>query len=417
MSEYLIEDAYIATQNKNRDIVFGDIYIEDKYIKKIIRKNEKMVSQSTQRLVVPAFYNLHMHLGETIFRGRCDGLNLFEYLDISHHSYDNELWRSKELAIHTLSGYITLMEAIRNGCGVIMCNRGWEEVKQVGIEAFCAYPIVNIAKLKDYYHASKENLDHFFSMETSKYNKVIFLQSIYLADDNKVNEISSLMSRDKEIKLIVHVAETKREIDYVNEQYGCTSIEYLHRKGLLNSNVFCIHCVYLSDHDIELIKESNTNVVLCPVSNLKLQSGFPDVSKLHDSKINMSVATDGFATNNSASLLEELKILGIMTGCSIDSNDLFDMITVNPARAVNIEEHFGTIEENCAADLAIFEAPAYNFNDIGKIINQLIYNYNEFVCTDVIVNGTMLYQKGNYCGINKNKIYEDYYHLLKDLFK
>ena len=84
---------------------------------------------------MPSFYNLHVHLGETIFRGRCDGMNLWEYLDKSHNSYENHQWMQMEDRIHRLSGMITIMECLENGVSYIACNRGWEEVADMEIDA------------------------------------------------------------------------------------------------------------------------------------------------------------------------------------------------------------------------------------------------------------------------------------------
>ena len=67
--ENRIRDVFILTQNSNRDVVYGDIVIEDKRIRHIIPKMG-YPDTATYRVAVPAFSNLHIHLGETIFRGR-----------------------------------------------------------------------------------------------------------------------------------------------------------------------------------------------------------------------------------------------------------------------------------------------------------------------------------------------------------
>lgn len=415
--ENSIRDVFILTQNKNRDLVFGDIAIEDKRIKHIIPR-KSYPETATYRLAVPAFSNLHIHLGETIFRGRCDGMDLFQYLDVSHLSYENSIWKRNEERIHTLSGLITFIECLKNGSGIFACSRGWEEAKKTGIKSLCMYPIVNIAKLESYYKGI-DNIVSFKDHEDSnrKVGNSIFLQSLYLADEEKIDTIARLLKHNNKLKLFVHIAETEREIKYIYEKYQCSPVEFLYKKGILSERVFCIHCIYLSEEDLRLIKETGTNVIICPVSNLKLKSGFPKIHKMIENGIRLSVATDGFATNNSASLLEELKLLGIMSRDYIEPFDLLDMITVNPAWALNRDENAGRLVEGAAADISVFRAPKYLFYDRQKIVNHLLYNHTDFICEDVFLDGEPVLSEGKPTLINQKEIYDEYYGLLCELFR
>lgn len=415
--ENRIRDVFILTQNSNRDVVYGDIVIEDKRIRHIIPKMG-YPDTATYRVAVPAFSNLHIHLGETIFRGRCDGMDLFQYLDVSHLSYENSLWKRNEERIHSLSGLITFIECLKNGCGIFACSRGWEEAKRTGIKAVCMYPIVNISKLDSYYKGIDSIVsfkDHEDSRQRVKNS--IFLQSLYLADEDKIDTIARLLEQNHNLKLFVHIAETEREIRYIYDKYQCSPIELLYKKGILSERVFCIHCIYLSAEDLRLIKETKSNVIICPVSNLKLKSGFPDVHKMIEKGISLSVATDGFATNNSASLLEELKLLGLMTKGDIGAYKLLDMITVNPAQALNPDEKAGCLAEGAIADISVFSGPKYLFYDRQRIVNHLIYDYTDFFCEDVFLDGESVLSEGMPTLLKHKDIYDEYYNLLCELFE
>lgn len=411
--EIVYENAYILTMNKKNDIFFGDVIIKDGKIERIIEKN---VSGPVNKIIMPSFCNLHVHLGETIFRGRCDGMTLFEYLDVSHDSYKNEEWMRLEEQIHHLSGMITLMELIKEGCGTVVCSRGWEEVERCGIRGYCLFPIVDIDKLKNYYN----DVDFLKQMQVgtnnNNVNNSIFIQSIYLSAEEKFDYVAECMAQNPELKLFIHVAETKREQDYVKQKYGCTPIEFLHRKGLLNDRVFCVHCIYLSDHDIQLIRLSGANVILCPISNLKLKDGYPLVEKMLENNIRLIVGTDGFATNNSASLLEELKLIGIMSSGHIDENELLKMITTNPAEAL-YHEGDGQIAEGNVANINVFEIPSYLTIDKKRIANNLIYNFTSVKCTNLISNGKEIYKGGEFSSIMEDDVVFEYSLLLKKLFR
>lgn len=365
---------------------------------------------------MPSFYNLHVHLGETIFRGRCDGMNLWEYLDKSHNSYENHQWMQMEDRIHRLSGMITIMECLENGVSYIACNRGWEEVADMEIDASCSYPVVNIEKLKKFYDNINGILDIIKDYDNKKISTSLFLQSLYLSDVEKLNDIAKLMNKIDTLKLFVHIAETKEECDYVKEHYHLSPIQTLAKFGLLNEKTYCVHGIYVTQEDLSLIKEKGSNIILCPMSNLKLSDGYPNIHDYFNYNIPVSVATDGFATNNSASLLEELKLLGVMSGGSIDCNQLLDMITKNPARSIREIHRNGTIQEGSIADISIFETESYNLYDKEIIPNQIIYNHNAFHCQYVVNRGKIIYYNKNYSRGNLNLIKDEYTELLNNLF-
>lgn len=417
---YLIKNGNILTGEDNVYLKNTDVLIEDGIITYIgnnidnNRQNSVVVIDATDMLVAPAFYNLHVHLGETIFRGKCDGMDLWEYLDVSHDTYNDATWKKWEPEIHRLSGYITILENMKHGVGYIVCNRGWDEIKASRIEASCLYPIVNISKLKKYY-------DNILSLSRIKkeyepnIGTSIFLQSMYLCDDEKMGMIKQIMDEDDSIQLFVHIAETVREREYIWEKYHCTPIEALHRFGLLLDRTFCVHSIYLTSNDRKLIKKADAKVVLCPISNMKLRDGYPDIESLMNDNINITVATDGLATNNSASILEELKMLALSSGGKISAKRLLDMVTVNPAKYMNQNRNVGIIREKYKTNISIFSAKKYNLCDYNTTVSNMIYNYCDFRCESIISNGDLVYHKGVSTFIDQGDIVEQYCELFEKL--
>lgn len=100
-----------------------------------------------------------------------------------------------------------------------------------------------------------------------------------------------------------------------------------------------------------------------------------------DNQINVIVATDGPATNDSLSLLDSLRTTALLT--NLDSNTLLDMITINPAKYMKINS--GSIIEGNKADILFFNRNNLNFTYKKSIIENLIYtsgNKPEIVMKD-----------------------------------
>ena len=67
----------------------------------------------------------------------------------------------------------------------------------------------------------------------------------------RLMEESAALARRLGLQLHTHLAETVEEDAYCRELYGCTPVEYLERVGWLADDVWCAHCVHLSDGDVQ----------------------------------------------------------------------------------------------------------------------------------------------------------------------
>lgn len=403
MRSLLLKNCIIVTQNSARDVIKGDILIEDGKIAdvkgRINQTGEFEGVDFKNQVVMPALINCHLHLGETVFRGSADGMNLYQYLGLSHGKYLDKAWNENKDSIHSLSSFVTLAESIHQGVGTVAVSRGWEQVRTSGINGFSSYPIIKIAKLEDYYNSflREDNINSF--------GNHIFVQSLLTIEKELLQKISCYMKSNKKTLLFIHVAETLNEIECINNEYGKSPIQVLDDFKLLNENTICVHCVYLSEDDISLIKKRKANIVFCPSANFKLKSGNPAIERIAKEDIPIAIATDGLATNNSASLLEAVKFAGITRNDSyITPQLLLDMITINAAKVLGIEKSKGSIEVGKDADLSFFQ---YNCSSIfpkRKLISNLIYNCSGFVCSSLLIRGQFIMRDKKILTFNEEKI-------------
>lgn len=70
---------------------------------------------------------------------------------------------------------------------------------------------------------------------------------------------------------------------------------------------------------MSILARRGVSVAHNPVSNLKLASGIANVTAMLKSGVNVSLGTDGCASNNSHDLFEELKLAALLAkGTSLD---------------------------------------------------------------------------------------------------
>ena len=69
--------------------------------------------------------------------------------------------------------------------------------------------------------------------------------------------------------------------------------EYLNEMDFLGNEVTAAHAVWVSNSEIEIIKEKNVKLSHNPSSNMKLSSGVSPVAELLGKGISVSMGTDG----------------------------------------------------------------------------------------------------------------------------
>ncbi len=123
----------------------------------------------------------------------------------------------------------------------------------------------------------------------------------------RLMEESAELARRLGLPLHTHLAETLEEEDYCLELHGCRPVEYLDRLGWLAEDVWCAHCVHLSEPDIARFAETGTGVAHCPTSNLRLGAGFAPVRDMVDAGVRVGLGVDGSASNERSDLFFEVK--------------------------------------------------------------------------------------------------------------
>src|SRR5204863_2188988 len=122
----------------------------------------------------------------------------------------------------------------------------------------------------------------------------------------RLMEESAALARRLGLRLHTHLAETVEEEVYCGDLYGCTPAEYLEQLGWLDRDVWCAHCVHLTDGDIAKFRATGTGVAHCPTSNGRLGAGIARVPELKAAGVPVGLGVDGAASNESGRMVAEL---------------------------------------------------------------------------------------------------------------
>jgi len=394
--------------NEDMELINGNvIVIRNGVIHSIISDEPNCfpnkVIDANNLLIVPSFINSHYHLGETIYRSFADTSSLENYLAFTENA--SQFLNSES---HHNIAIISLIEAIKSGTSVISCARGWNAVQQIGIRGNLGYPLMKSTKLKQFYN----DFDHFYINKSKKFPIVfqtgniqiilgLWIHSLEYIDNDVLKKISKIYNSNSETYLSIHVSETKKQVINNFKKYGMTEIEVLDKYGLLAEKTNIVHANYINNNDFDLIANKKANITICPVSNKILNTRLPNLPILQSLGINISIGTDGLATSYSASILEHATFTYLFyREFNINSNQLFKMITLNPAKTIGFKNS-GAIKIGFVADFNFFDLNDSRLYPLDNAISNILFNNIRPI--HVMVDGKFVMKDRKLININERE--------------
>ncbi|PAU62140.1 TRZ/ATZ family hydrolase [Pseudomonas indica] len=365
-------------------------------------------------LLAPGLINAHGHAAMTLFRGLADDLPLMTWLE--QHIWPAEArWVDEafvrdgtELAIaEQLKGGITCFSDM-----YFYPEVASELVHKNGIRAQICIPVLDFPTpgARDAAEALRKGVALFDDLKHHPRIKVAFgPHAPYSVSDDKLENVRMLADQ-LDANIHMHVQETAFEVQQALDQNGERPLARLARLGLLGPRFQAVHMTQVNDDDLALLVESNSSVIHCPESNLKLASGFCPVERLWQAGVNVAVGTDGAASNNDLDLLGETRTAALLakavaaSATALDAHRALRMATLNGARALGIDDCTGSLEIGKFADLAAFDLSGLAQQPIYDPVSQLIYASGRDCVKHVWVGGKQLLDQGRLTRLDEERL-------------
>lgn len=194
---------------------------------------------------------------------------------------------------------------------------------------------------------------------------------------------------------VIHVAEgvdatARGEFE---DLYECTSAP--EEPGCLyDERTALVHATALNDAQLEIVGNNNMSIVWSPRSNVFLYGGGTDTSKTTNipqaliEDINVALGPD-WSMGGSQNMLDEMRYADFVDGEEwgdiLSPRDVFEMATINSAKALGVEQYIGTLEVGKRADVAVF-LPVSGADDYDVVLGATPREV-----TLVFVDGALLY--------------------------
>jgi 8-oxoguanine deaminase len=187
---------------------------------------------------------------------------------------------------------------------------------------------------------------------------------------------SAELARRLGLRLHTHLAETVEEEEYCRGLFGCRPLEYLEQVGWLAGDVWCAHCVHLSDADLAQFGGAGTGVAHCPTSNLRLGAGIAPVRAMLDRGVPVGLGVDGSASNERGDLLLDVKeALLVARGRdgpeALTAREALRLGTRGGAEVLGRDD-IGSLEPGKCADLAVWRTDGLEFGGADDLVAALV---------------------------------------------
>ena len=356
------------------------------------------VLDGTDKAIIPGFINTHTHASMTLFRGYGDDLPLMTWLE-------DYIWPVEaQMTAHDVyvGARLACLEMLRSGttCFLDMYMHPLETAKAVeemGLRAHLSYTLFDQGNAERAELDRKRSYEYFdrFKEFSDRITFTLGPHAIYTVSGEQL-QFCHQFAVEHNVKIHLHLSETKGEIDECVRQHGLTPVRYLEKLGILSEHLVLAHVVWIDDEEMDLLAKYNVSVVHNPASNLKLASGYAfKYEEMKRRGIRIGIGTDGCSSSNNLDMVVAMKLASFLgkgwrfdsTACKAD--DIFASATSIGADILGIPA--GRVEEGALADVCLVDLNTPELVPLNSLTSNLVYATSGSSCVDtVIVDGRIL---------------------------
>jgi 5-methylthioadenosine/S-adenosylhomocysteine deaminase len=357
------------------------------------------------KVLMPGFYNAHGHSPMSLMRGYGENMALHDWLENRIFPFEDKLY-NKGVYWATL---LTMAESLR--FGIVSTTDMYffiddmvRAYSESGAKTNISRAVTNPTGLPIGENPSiKDARDTIMMYDGFENGRIKVDASAHAEYTNNLETLRAVaeIAEEYEINTHVHLSETEAEHKACIDKYGKTPAEIMLDAGLFNRPSTAAHCVWVSESDMDIMKDKGVSVASCPASNFKLASGICNVPLMYEKGVNVALGTDSVASNNSLNYIEQIKWFALagkvksMNPAAMTPEQVLHSATRAGALAQGRED-CGLLKEGFKADLIVIDASGPNMQPVHEMAHNIIYSADgKDVCL-TMVDGRVCYQDGEY---------------------
>ncbi|ERK29009.1 putative aminohydrolase SsnA [Clostridium intestinale] len=386
------------------------------------------------KVIMPGLINTHMHIYSAFARGMAGkGPAPKNFTDI----LENLWWRlDKGLTLEDTkySAYTTYLDCIKNGVttvfdhhaspysvegslftigdaakelGVRTClcyetsDRDGEEILKAGIKE-------NINFIKKYNNVNEDMLKGMFGMHAA-----------FTLSDKSLDMCREAME-GLDAGYHIHTSEGIDDLYDSLRNHGKRVVERLMDFDILSDKTIAVHCVHVNSREMEILKQTNTNVVHNPESNMGNAVGCSPVLEFIKRGISVGLGTDGYTSD----MMESIKVGNIihkhnLCDPNVGFNEISAMAFDNNRKisAKYFNKEVGVLKEGAYGDVIIVDYNPLTPLNENNINGHIIFGMSGRCVTDTIINGKVVMRNRLINTVDEEKIFSKSRELAQKLWE
>ena len=412
MGEILIRGGVLVTVDPAWRVIEGDLLCRAGRIvqvggEAVPEAGDYEILDASGCIVMPGLVQSHVHMCQTLARGRADDLELLDWLRNVVWPYEGAL----EAADVAAAARLACVELLRGGTTAVLdmgtvrhTDALFEAARDAGLRATIGKAMMDApdgghpATLAESTRASVDESARLCAQWHGAANdrlRYAYAPRFALScTDGLLREVA-VEARARGARIHTHSSENRDEIALVQKRRGAENVVYLHEVGLTGADVGLAHCVWLSKPEREILRATGTHVLHCPSSNLKLASGVALAPELMADGISVSLGADGAPCNNNLDGFLEMRLAALVhkPRCgptAMRAPEVVRMATLGGARALGLDHAIGSLEPDKRADVIVVEAGGAHVQPTENPYSALVYACRSTDVRHVVVDGAVV---------------------------
>lgn len=367
------------------------------------------------RLILPGLINAHTHAAMTLYRGVADDRTLEDWLrnyifplEAKFTTADFVYWGTLLGAVEMIRGGTTTfadMYYFENEAARAASEAG---LRVIAAETVLDFPTPDSPTPADGLRRAEEFIARW--QGNPLVVPAVAPHSAYTCSAETLRAAAALAQRTG-APLLIHVAETRTEVEEGKKRTGQSPVQYLAGLGVFDTPTLAAHCVWVDADDRALLAAKHVGCAHNPSSNMMLASGVAPVTALRAAGVAVGLGTDGPAgSNNDLDLWEEMdlaaKLQKVTSGDprALPAVDALAMATSEGARAVGLEKEIGSLEAGKRADLIVVRRDAAHALPAYDVYSQIVYSLKASDVETSLINGRVVFDRGRVLTVDEAAI-------------
>ena len=429
-ADILIKNAHLVTMNEEKAVLPGGTLVirGSKIIavggpELVARYTADKVIDAGGDIVMPGMVNTHTHAPMTLFRGLADEvpdrLQRFIFpLERTVVDPENVYHGTLLAAVEMVQGGVTTFADMYYFEDQVARAAVEVGMRAIAGETVIKYPAPDAKEPYGGLDYALKFIEEFRGHELI--TPALAPHAPYSVEKDQLALVAEWAEK-LDVPVLIHLSEATTEIEQIRQDFDMTPVEYLDSIGLLTDRLVAAHCIFVTESDMDLLKQRGVGVAHNMVSNVKAGRAVAPVLTMLERGVDVGLGTDGAMSGNTLDIMTQMGYVAKIHKLVNEDRtvmppvDVVEMATIGGAKALDMGDRIGSLEVGKLADIIIVDKDAVNMIPMYDVYSALVYAASAANVTTTIIHGRVIMESRVVGTVDVDQIRRDVLELNREI--